>query len=97
MTANQSGLTNNQQALLVTIAFVLASAGTFTSLQGAIKDVQWQEIIGIVAIMGGIASAAIKEYLGALGINLPSTAAQLTVVGPDGKQYSLPPGSSIKL
>lgn len=75
---NTSGFSNQQQALLITIAFVLASAGTFTSLEGVIKNSTVDEALGIAGIIAGVSSAAIKEYLGALGINTNVQPAQLS-------------------
>lgn len=75
-TVTSKGLTSRQQAFLVGLAFALAASGTITTFEGMTTNTEWKEIIGVVAVLGGIASGAIKEGLGVYGVSIPGTPGQ---------------------
>ena len=68
---NTSGLTNAQQAFLVSLALALSSLGTLTAAIGAFNNTLLTEILGVVIAIGGIIAMFIKEYVGIM--NPPAT------------------------
>lgn len=72
MSQNTSGLSNAQQAFLIALAATLTSLGSIVSALGAVQNSQLQLIVGIIVAVCGVAAFFIKEYLGALGVNVPS-------------------------
>lgn len=59
-----TGLSNGQQTILMALAFALSSAGLLTAVEGEIQSQTWKFALGVIIILAGIASGAIKEGLG---------------------------------